>query len=306
MLEAKLGFCLLGGIFAATLTLGQTPSGPRTPNFLVRMERFHNVEDVCVLVNDEGTYHLERVFRAKSEVYVGSLDTAAVDDLRARLNSEKLRTLSQQAVAAPLNSDTLDHFWIAINRENALQNLSFGNVESRNPYRESFDPLLNWLDALEKDKPGAVETGGAPTRCLPPKSIGLLVPETKELVHETSGSRFSETPIAPGLFLFRIVIEHFRGGDAGRSCAIVYSDGRYRVEKSVQSFQANMKAKVYENSLQPGSLEDLEQILDAPGLKSSEHRKSARARQAIPRRRHYIVDDTAPGRGSSPCIFQLL
>ena len=268
MWDTKLGSFLLVVVFAATSTLGQTPSGPQSPIFLVRMERLYNGEDVCILVNDEGSYHLERVFRAKSQVYVGSFNATSLKDLTALLNGEKLRNLSQQAIAAALNSETLDHFWIAINREDALQNLSFANVASRNPYRESVDPLLTWLDSVEKDRPGATETGGTPTHCLPPKANRLLILRAQPAAEERSG----QLPIAPRSVLFQIVAEHYRGGDADRSCAVVYSDNRFRVEKSHQSLSSSPRSKIYENSLQPNQMEDLKQILDAPDLKALEHR----------------------------------
>jgi hypothetical protein len=264
---ADTSLLLVSFLLSTALLFGQAPVERREPGFWVRMERFYDHEDVCILVNTEGNYHLERVFSNKSEVYVGSLDAATVADLTAKLDAEQLRGLSQQAIRTALFSDTLDHFWIAVSRDGTLQSLNFPNVESRKPYRKSLDPLLNWLGILERSRKNGTQLATPPGRCVPPTLPMPIQSENSDPVTAAATTSPPKQRFASQDFLFRIVRNHFNpGGHVSRTCVIVRSDGRYRLEKSKQSILESRQSKVYQGSVSPATLQELEKRLNAPEL----------------------------------------
>ena len=56
-------------------------------------------------------------------------------------------------------------------------------------------------------------------------------------------------------------------GHAERTCFVIYSSGRYRMEKSSQYYNKDLKAHVFEDAVEAARLQDLKQILDATELK---------------------------------------
>lgn len=89
------------------------------------MERVQRGEAVCVLVQDDGSYRLEKLFRAKTEMYTGSLDSTRIERLRAMLDDDQLRKLSQENIHKPLITDTIDDLQFAILRNRGWQELMF-------------------------------------------------------------------------------------------------------------------------------------------------------------------------------------
>src|SRR5271169_6875192 len=137
-----------------------------TSGFL-RMERVRRGEAVCVLVQGDGSYRLEKLFQAKTEMYTGTMDSARVEQLRTMLANKQLRKLSQEGIHNPLISDTIDRFQFDIWRDRGWQELKFSAPESRRPFQESLDPLLRWFRDLQKRPPAAVRVEGSPMRCQP-------------------------------------------------------------------------------------------------------------------------------------------
>src|SRR5215469_3575993 len=77
-------------------------SGSSAP--LVRMERQTYDGDVCMLVKNDGQYHLERLApgMGQSRIYEGTLPEASLSDLQKILNTDDFKNLSQAKIQAAL------------------------------------------------------------------------------------------------------------------------------------------------------------------------------------------------------------
>jgi hypothetical protein len=252
-----------------TLWAQAPPSNPQA-EVVVRMERVRRDEKVCVEVDGAGAYQLEKVYPAKSEVYDGTLAAASLSELQRSLNQDELRRLSQQQITSPPASENLEQVTIAIRREDGWQKLSFTTPESRKPFASFVGPLTQWLDTVAKERPGASLVKREPTHC---GSAGERTVATALRGGVSSSSHVkaatSSGAIAP--FVMRISVEHVANGRAFRTCATVYPDLHYHLERSEQNPAFQVKPKVYESSVTAEQLDELRRLLDAPELKTLEH-----------------------------------
>ena len=269
-----LAFLALG----CSIAEGQNPSPdnqamPSTPQPLLRIERVREGEAVCALVQDDGTYRLEKLVRAKGDMYTGTTDADQIARLRAILADGQLKTISQDKIKADLFTDTLDHLDLAIWRERGWQLLSFRNPSSRKAFRDSLDPLLSWFQELQKKRPAATEVPGPATRCLPPNQLQArteIQPASKPVSDADSAG---STPP----FLFRFQSSQFLGG-AGRSlpaakvvasCTILYLDGTYHRERRTQTSDGARSEHAYRGQVNADSIAVVREVLDSPELKNA-------------------------------------
>jgi hypothetical protein len=254
----SLTLCSLVCLLAALRASGQTT----TPHALFRMERLQPGQAVCALVDESGAYRVEKLFRSKSEMYVGTLDAVRVEQLRAILANEVLRKVSQDNVRSPLLTDTLDRIQLAIWRERGWQELMFTSPDSRKAYKESFDPLLHWFQDLQKEHPQANRVEGPATRCLPPKEAQLAAKtEASEVTRPTLPLNH------PPLYLFDLHSRHFYNGTVDSSCTIVFTDGSYHTERGSQNAGSDRRDRIAEGHLDAEAIQELNGILDSPNIK---------------------------------------
>jgi hypothetical protein len=231
---------------------------------LLRMERVQRGEAVCVLVRDDGSYRLEKLFQAKTEMYSGSLGSIGVGQLRTMLANEQLRKLAQENIHSPLISDTIDTLQLDIWRDRGWQDLRFFAPESRKPFQESLDPLLRWFQQVQKHPPTAVRVEGPPMRCQPMRVTELVTTaESPEAARAAAGGESSVQ------YIFRARSIHSYQAHIDSTCIIVYGDGRYHWEHSGQSYGADRKDKLVDGHLEPEAIQKLKAVLDSPDLESS-------------------------------------
>ena len=262
-------------------SLGWSQAASSDSPVLLRIERQTREENVCMLLQRDGHYHLERVVTGRPRVFEGTLDAAAVSELDPLLNSEQLTNLKQAQIETSLASEDMDQLLVAVARPNGWQSLNFPNGKSRKPYKATMDPLVKWLDRYKQQQNPIV--GVATNRCMPSQTAQSGGAETK--------------PNSANPYIMRIVVDHYepaslgggsadalsRGGGAGsmnnasavnstanlkisRVCAVVYESGRYRLEKSTQQFGSTVKSDIYRDTLDKSQLDDLRKILDNPKL----------------------------------------
>jgi len=229
---------------------------------LLRIGRSQSHETVCVLVNDDGGYRLEKAYRAKDETYLGTIDRAGMDSLHKLLGNDQLRSLSQGDIRRPLISDTPEFLDISINRDYGWQELSFFSPESRKSVKESVNPLLHWFEELQKHPPAATRVEGTPSRCVPPR-------ESRNVVSTTAETAPNNTAKAPP-FLFRFYSSHAYVKTVESSCTIVFNSGRFHQEHSSQTYGANRRDKIAEGQVDAEALQELRSLLDSPDLKESQ------------------------------------
>jgi len=123
---------------------------------------------VCVLLRQDGQYHLGRVSSDKAQVFEGSISGSTVEELSSLVNRNELHQLSQNKIQLPLVSSERHELILSVHRPNYWQILRFPDPESRKPLRASLDPLITWLGMLQKEKHRQLGEDSAKNNCLPP------------------------------------------------------------------------------------------------------------------------------------------
>jgi hypothetical protein len=227
--------------------------------YVARIERGQGSEDVCALIGRNGQYRLERLFPRKTDVFVGTLSPEQLHSVEQMLDQDSLTRLSPVDIRNPLVTDSFDLFQLDVFRPGGLQHLSFRDGSSRKPFRDSLTPILSWFDQLRKLPHTQIAESSA-SHCMP------AIPDL-----QNSGSQLKL--IAPpdrGYFL-TWGADSFHRGLVERSCIIVYTDGRYRIEKSTQRYLEAMSTRAYEDTLTRTQTADLQTILASPDLATLKH-----------------------------------
>jgi hypothetical protein len=246
----------------------------------MRVERQTRDENVCMLLQQDGHYHLERIITGRPRVFEGTLPESAVTEIQPLINSSVLANLQQSQIEASLVSEDMDQVLLAVARPTGWQSLNFPSGKSRKPFKNEMDPILKWLDRNKQQQNPIV--GAAQSRCMPPQNAQSETTTTTAKANSTNP------------YIMRIVVDHYEparlsGGASdtvshtqstnsaptmnsmadmkvSRICAVVYESGRYRLEKSVQEFGSQMRSEIYRDTLDKSQLADLRQILDNPKL----------------------------------------
>ena len=237
----------------------QDPGSP----YLMRMERQSHDENVCILLQKDGHYHLERIITGRPRVFEGTLAMSAVGELEPLLNADQLVNLKQSQIEMTLVSEDMDAVIITIPRPSGWQSLNFPGGKSRKPFKTTMDPLLKWLDRNKQQQNPIV--GASTTRCIPP---------------QTAAASDKPKPNLANPYIMRIVVDHYEPVQSGdsqagthyagfkvtRQCTIVYEGGRYRMEKSLQESNSEIRSDIYRDTLDKSQLEELRQLLNDPKL----------------------------------------
>lgn len=277
-------WCVLAGL----AVWGQTAASDNTP--LMRIERQIRVEDTCMLVRNDGQFHLERVVLGlgKTRIFEGNLPADSFSQLQQMLNADELKQLSQSQIKMDLVNEDLDHLLLAVNRANSWQSLNFPTSKSRKPFKNSLDPLVKWLERnMQQQNPLPPET--ALTRCMPPSENATKAATPAGVPGLEPATAASTAQAAKNPYLLTIVEDHFFADTtttavgfrqenvshkAERTCVIVYQSGRYRLEKSRQEADAAIKTDVYHDTLGADQIKELRQLLDAPNLVKLQHQRA--------------------------------
>lgn len=137
------------------------------------MERLQSDQDVCVLVRRDGQYHLERLHHYGVRIFEGTLPDRELASLEELLTKDGIFQLQQSDIAQPHSTGAPDKLFVSVLRPAHWQNLEFDSAESRRPYEEFLNPLLKWLDDLQKTKTKEVTEESGRNNCLPSKEIKL-------------------------------------------------------------------------------------------------------------------------------------
>jgi hypothetical protein len=198
-----------------------------------------------------------------------------VQKLDAMLGVDELQHLSQKDIHRDMNSSTFDEFSMDVFRETQSQHLVFFDPESRQPFRNSLNPILNWLDWIQKREHAEIAQSNA-RRCAPEQSNAALG---------------SAPPKGSSSYLVFVDKEHIWSGGTERSCIVVYPDGGYRAEKTAGVHMARLVTKAAEGQLSKGQTSELQDLLDSDPLKNLHHnfalggtfQEIEKVRLAIPR-----------------------
>jgi hypothetical protein len=281
--------CLLG-LFPVTL-LAQTldPAQPgNEPSYLLRLGRNRNYyEGVCVLLRGDGQYHLEEQIFEKVRVFEGNIDPAELRTLIQIVSGDQLLKLDQKQITDPMLKSDAEQLRLSILRpHNLWQELSFADSQSREPYRQSLLPLLDWLNRIQKREGRKLSAEEGKNNCRPPKKLEFsarptpVQPDTEQPPRggNTGAASLASAPqlTAPGAqqktavsnsFVLRMLnTESIKSGIA-MTCTIVSHAGAYHFVKQSRDFGSRkIRSEVLDGNLTDQQVTALLALLDAPTL----------------------------------------
>jgi hypothetical protein len=258
--------------------------------FIVRMQRTRSDRNVCTIVRGDGLFHVEQETSNHVEIAEGNLEGGELAALKAALGNKELAALTQQKIPVPLIPVPVmfsqpDVLQFSILRSSLTQNLAFVDRESRRPFDAFIDPLLHWMDLLQRHPQAKLDEYSARNNCLPPRKIEFRSRPAQKLGGEKSSSKAPEaedlapapassmSPSAP--FLMRWQLSHIANRTMTDTCVVIYPSGRFRMEKSSQSYREEFRVRTFESSLGENELRQLQDLLDEPTLKASVHQNFA-------------------------------
>jgi hypothetical protein len=254
-LSALIFSILCGGLSAQAATEVPSPASV----FLARIEHGQQSEDACALVNRSGQYRFERRFPRKTDVFVGTLSQEQLRSFEEMLNQQSLVGLSSKNIPNELITDSLDLFMLDVFRNEGLQHLSFIDSGSRKPFQDSLRPIISWFEQLRKLPHMQIAEANS-SRCMP------AIPDL-----QNSGSQLKLVAPADMAYLLTWSRRSFHAGLTEQSCIIVYTDGRYRMEKSNQHYPGSPTTRAFEAKLSSAQVVDLQSILRSPELANLHH-----------------------------------
>jgi hypothetical protein len=278
-------FCLLA--CSAGNLWAQAPSAPQAKTeaaYLLRIERVRNREGVCVLLRGDGQYHLERHTPDKVRVFEGDLDSEEIHPLVRIVSGDPLYRLEQKQITDPMLRSDDDLVILAVLRPlDKWQELVFPDSPSREPYRESLVPLLDWLDHMQKRKGRELSEEEGRNNCRPFVNLKFATrPGTKGEAHtgNTGAPDFGRTPGAttPGptgggtaekSYVLLMFDSAFVKGTIEMSCTLVTSSGAYHfVKQSRDRGSHKVRSRVLDAAFNETQIAALRQVLVSSELRS--------------------------------------
>ena len=205
----------------------------------------------------------------------GTLSPENLRDLIRLLSKDRLFQLQQKDIHTPLVESDMDQLILGVLRPIYVwQSLSFPTAESRYPFRETLDPLLDWLEQTQKQKGRKLSEEGGRNSCLVPGELRLKQRPTKKSAEdETSGSSpragssTDERAQSSNPYMLRLFTMQMEGGRVEDTCLIVFASGTYHgVRQSERSHSKEIRTAVLDGNFLPEDLNSLRAILDNADL----------------------------------------
>jgi hypothetical protein len=173
--------CVLVHFVSAVLISGgltafaqsERPATSETSPYLVRVQRTTAGNTVCVLLRQDGRFHLETSHGDRTQVLEGSLPSAELLKVQRMLDSGGIPGPSQNQPALPKTTGLSEIVQISIFRTDHWQNSVFVDDNGSQSIPPSLGPLLNWLDSLHKQPHRQLNEDESKNNCQSPKMIEL-------------------------------------------------------------------------------------------------------------------------------------
>ncbi len=141
--------------------------------YLVRVQRKTPRNAICVLLRQDGQFHMETTSRDRTKVLEGSLRSAELLKVHRMLDSSAIRGLSQDKPVPTGTTRVSQIVQISIFRTDHWQNLVFIDENGSQSVPRSLEPLLNWLGSLEMQPHRQLSEDESKNNCQSPKTIEL-------------------------------------------------------------------------------------------------------------------------------------
>jgi hypothetical protein len=139
----------------------------------VQLQRSTPGNAICVLLRNDGQFHLETAHGDRTKVLEGSLPNSELLKVQRMLDNDGLPRLSQETPGSPRMTRGSEVLQISIFRTDHWQNLIFMNVNGSQTVPRSLNPLLHWLDSLHKQPHQQMNEDESKNNCQSPKKIEL-------------------------------------------------------------------------------------------------------------------------------------
>lgn len=234
--------------------------------YLLRLERAGYLQSVCVLLDANGGYHLERHTLDKVRVFEGSVDAAELREIVRVLSADQLFRLEQKQIPDLMLKSDNDRVLLEVHRPAYWQQLLFPDSASRVPFRDEMEPLLKWLDAVNKRKTRQLSEEAGRNNCLPPARPEFAQRSTAAPERKSAAVPPPATVTTPSTYILRMIDERRTHYQAEASCLLVSTSGMYHVVRQWRSQSKGLSTMVLDGTLDPAKLASLRGILDAPEL----------------------------------------
>ncbi|HEV7219096.1 MAG TPA: hypothetical protein VGN39_09500 [Terriglobales bacterium] len=165
---------LVAVLLTCTFLMGQNPAAVNYP-YLLHLETMNFDDQVCVLLRQDGQFHLEHEKGSRTRVFEGALSDAKMQEVQTWINDPTLRQLTEKQIVPPTGAIMLDELHVDIFRGDRWQDLFFVDDSSRRPFEHSIAPLVRWLQALPKEPHKEISEDMGKNDCQLPKKIVLKV-----------------------------------------------------------------------------------------------------------------------------------
>jgi hypothetical protein len=267
---------LIFGLLIAQRIHAQT-STPATQDeasaSLLRLERASHLQSVCVLLNANGQYHLERHTTQKVRVFEGSITSNELRDIIRIVSDDQLYDLEQKQIPDLMMKADDEHLVLDIHRPGAWQQLLFPDSASREPFRETVGPLVQWLDRVNKRKMHELSEEAGRNNCLPPSKAEFaqrrpVVPSTTQPKESASNAPAPAPAISPvqETYTLQMYDNRLEGYRMEASCLLVSNSGKYHLVKQSRTYNKDIDTVVLDGTIAPPEQVALRAILDAPEM----------------------------------------
>ena len=143
------------------------------PPYLLRLQRITRGAAVCVLLGNDGQFHMEETHGTRTKVFEGTLPSSKLLKVRRMLEEHGVPHLSSDSSSSSGTTHVSQILQVSIFRTDHWQNLVFINQNGSHTVPRSLDPLLNWLDSLHKQPHQQINEDEGKNNCQSPKTIEL-------------------------------------------------------------------------------------------------------------------------------------
>lgn len=259
-------------------------SGSEYP-YLLRISHKTYDESSCALLQTDGRFHVELAHEGSDvKVHEGTTTLEDVKKIQRILEHPDLAELSQRQIEEPIFSGRFEQLQLTIFRSHGWQDLFFQSAESEERFKDSLDPLVEWLDALRKLPHKELSEDEGKQNCLPPRKIVLKKRETISFPEVVAPNPLgiksvlklpplvTSTPAIPSATpLLRVSSVVVGSSDARQFCALIADNGRFRYENHLQKASKPVRSEIFAGHLSLEELSHLRSLLDTPALANIQH-----------------------------------
>jgi hypothetical protein len=280
------GFTIIASLFFVLIP-ALASSQVETSPYLLRMEHTSLESHQCVLLQKTGFFHLEVDGDDSTRVLEGTLSARELGRLKNTLQDPQLKALSQKQIEEPLIRKP-EFLALNISRGENGQQLVFRSAESQEPYRKSLQPIVQWLNNLQKQPHKELSEDAGKNNCLAPRKIALkkrteqAPSATAAVIGNQTAPMDSSNPTAPkpepASTLLQLSSLSVKSHVTRQACVLIVANGFYRAEEQQQKEGSKrVETRVTGGKFAPDELSELQRALDDPAIAGIHHRKTSRA-----------------------------